>query len=81
MAIYVCPICGDLECGAITARIEREADEIVWRDFALSYPDFEAGRWHHDTAAFTGIRTLRFVAREYRSAITSRPASPGPPRR
>lgn len=31
--IYVCPQCGDLGCGAVTAVIERTPDTVVWRDF------------------------------------------------
>ena len=38
--LYVCPECGELECGAITAVIERREDEIIWRDFGFqSNPD------------------------------------------
>ncbi len=32
-SIYVCPECGDLDCGAISAVIVREGDRIIWRDF------------------------------------------------
>ena len=32
-ALYVCPECGDLGCGAVTAIIERVDDTVVWRDF------------------------------------------------
>lgn len=32
-ALYVCPECGDLACGAVTAVIERQGDRVVWRDF------------------------------------------------
>ena len=31
--IYVCRVCGDIECGALSAFIERDGDNIVWRDF------------------------------------------------
>ena len=31
--IYVCPECGDINCGSITARIEDLGDRIVWKDF------------------------------------------------
>ena len=34
VALYVCPECGDLGCGAITASVLREGDGVVWRDFA-----------------------------------------------
>ena len=32
--IYGCPECADLACGAVTAVIERDGDDYVWRDFA-----------------------------------------------
>jgi hypothetical protein len=32
-SIYVCPLCADLGCGAVSALIERVGDSIVWRDF------------------------------------------------
>jgi hypothetical protein len=34
-SLYVCPECGELECGAITAVIERKGDRIIWRDFSF----------------------------------------------
>jgi hypothetical protein len=32
-SLFVCAECGDLGCGAVTASIVREDDEIVWKDF------------------------------------------------
>lgn len=31
--IYVCPMCADLGCGAVTVSIQREEEYIVWKDF------------------------------------------------
>ena len=31
-AIFVCGSCGDLDCGAFSVVIERDGDDIVWRD-------------------------------------------------
>jgi len=31
--LYVCPECGDIDCGAITAIILDLGDRIVWKDF------------------------------------------------
>ena len=33
--IYICPECGDLGCGAVTARICEEAESYIWSDFAF----------------------------------------------
>ena len=35
--IYVCPLCADLGCGAITVDIKRDNDMVVWKDFGLEY--------------------------------------------
>jgi hypothetical protein len=32
-SLYVCPECGDLGCGAVSAAIEQIGDKIIWRDF------------------------------------------------
>lgn len=31
-SLYVCPECGDIGCGAITARISESADSFVWSE-------------------------------------------------
>lgn len=33
-SLYVCAECGDIGCGAISVRIERKQNQIIWRDFA-----------------------------------------------
>jgi hypothetical protein len=74
VAIYVCPEDADLLCGALTATVERQGPEIVWRDLANSYFDSVADSWHHDTTPFADWPELRFDAAEYWRAITERPA-------
>lgn len=32
-SLYVCPECGDLGCGAVSAFIEQAGANIIWRDF------------------------------------------------
>jgi len=34
VSLYVCPECGDLGCGAVTAVIERDGGSVRWRDLA-----------------------------------------------
>ncbi|HEX9058805.1 MAG TPA: oxidoreductase [Clostridia bacterium] len=34
-AIYVCPECGDLGCGAISIKIERQGEIVIWSDFGF----------------------------------------------
>lgn len=32
-SLYVCPECGELGCGTVTALVERSGETIIWRDF------------------------------------------------
>ncbi|MDA0184052.1 hypothetical protein OJ997_27335 [Solirubrobacter phytolaccae] len=48
-------------------------DEVVWHDFALSYPDHVAGTWVHETGPFAGWEAIRFSADTYTSVIEQRP--------
>ncbi|MEU6993917.1 oxidoreductase [Streptomyces sp. NPDC046465] len=66
--IYGCPECEGLECGAVTAVIEKSpdgADDFVWRDFAwqTSEPADLVRNGYH------GIGPFRFRGDEYRSAL------------
>jgi hypothetical protein len=76
VAIYVCPECADLFCGAVTARVERDGDEVVWRKFGWSEFNWTADRWEHEPCA--EWPELRFAADEYAEAIQLRSQSPGP---
>ncbi|MEI5097452.1 oxidoreductase [Streptomyces sp. PmtG] len=63
--IYGCPECEVLECGAVTAVIERADDDYVWRDFAwqtADHADLELNGYH-------GIGPFRFRGGEYREQL------------
>ncbi|MCF3129451.1 oxidoreductase [Streptomyces olivochromogenes] len=63
--IYGCPECEDLACGAVTAVIESEGDDYIWRDFAWQTDenaDLELNGYH-------GIGPFRFHGTEYRAAL------------
>ncbi|WP_328500673.1 oxidoreductase [Streptomyces sp. NBC_00457] len=65
--IYGCPECEELGCGAVTAVIEQEGDDYLWRDFAWQtddYADLTLNGYH-------GIGPFRFRGAEYRTALTS----------
>ncbi|MEU8692662.1 oxidoreductase [Streptomyces sp. NPDC048665] len=65
--LYGCPECEDLACGAVTAVIERDGEDYVWRDFA----------WQTDEHAdlerngYPGMGPFRFRGPEYRAALTA----------
>ncbi|MFE9095684.1 oxidoreductase [Streptomyces sp. NPDC007264] len=63
--LYGCPDCQDLACGAVTAVIERDGDDVVWRDFAWQTDeqvDLEFDGYH-------GMGPFRFRGEEYRRAL------------
>ena len=73
VAIYICPECGDLLCGVISARITREGEAVIWRDFASSHYDVMTGTWHHDVKPFAHWPELQFEAQAYEATIQARP--------
>jgi len=78
--IYVCPECGDRYCGSLTAIVERQGEEIVWRDIASTTFDFfEAEAWQHENLPLAEWPELRFAAAEYVQAIANRPSTTGVP--
>ncbi|BAC69382.1 oxidoreductase [Streptomyces avermitilis] len=65
--IYGCPECENIECGAVTAVIEKDGEDFVWRDFAWQTDeraDLELNGYH-------GIGPFRFHGTEYRDALSS----------
>ncbi|MEU1161302.1 oxidoreductase [Streptomyces sp. NPDC090075] len=72
--IYGCPECEDLACGAVTAVIEHDGDDYIWRDFAwqtAEHADLELNGYH-------GIGPFRFRGAEYREALGALLADSGP---
>jgi hypothetical protein len=65
--IYVCPECGDIACGAITVKIARVGDQVMWSGFAMEN-GYEAAR---DIAA----EAIPIEAREYYEVLTMRHAA------
>ncbi|GGR10613.1 oxidoreductase [Streptomyces pilosus] len=65
--VYGCPECEDLACGAVTAVIEPDGEDVVWRDFAWQtgpHADLELNGYH-------GIGPFRFRGAEYRAALAA----------
>jgi hypothetical protein len=62
--LYVCPMCGDLGCGAVAARVRRgPGGTIEWVDFAVV-----DGRGE---ARDLGLPPLRFGVGAYRDALSA----------
>ncbi len=65
--VYGCPECEDLACGAVTAVIEHDGEDVIWRDFAWqtdTHADLELNGYH-------GIGPFRFRGTEYRAALAA----------
>ncbi|MGW6208302.1 oxidoreductase [Streptomyces sp. NPDC055089] len=75
--IYGCPECESIECGAVTAVIERDGTDVVWRDFAwqtYASVDLEQG-------GYRDMGPYRFDGEQYRRELErlllpSGPAAP-----
>lgn len=64
--IYGCPECEGLECGAVTAVIERQGPDVIWRDFAWQTTETV----DLDRDGYHGIGPYRFDATEYRTELS-----------
>ncbi|MET8220863.1 oxidoreductase [Streptomyces hirsutus] len=65
--VYGCPDCEDLACGAVTAAIERDGEDYIWRDFAWQtdeHADLERNGYH-------GLGPFRFRGADYRTALAA----------
>ena len=74
-AIYVCPECGDLECGFVTVRVTRVGDIVTWSHFAWEHPDYA-----HGGGMYRPIDELGPYSFEYnrlQSVLVNRPKDSG----
>ena len=60
--LYVCPECGDIDCGAITAKVLDLGDRIVWKDFG-----YETG--YGGVTEEYGIDPIEFERQNYFQAF------------
>jgi hypothetical protein len=65
--LYVCAQCGDISCGAITVRIQREGEFIVWRDFGYEHD------WEDDQhlSQFASVGPFYFEPAQYEQTLKS----------
>jgi hypothetical protein len=59
VAILVCPVCGDIDCGAVSARIAIGESTVVWEDFGWQdgYTDDPPMPWLYEPQCFTFDKT------------------------
>jgi len=61
---YVCPECGDIGCGAITAKIEMTDKNIIWKDFG-----YENNYSEPDLTDYKEIGPFTFDKKQYCETI------------
>lgn len=62
--LYICPECGDIGCGAFSARIARDGGTYAWSDFAYEND-------HEDPCPLQTVGPFVFGAVQYEAAIVS----------
>jgi hypothetical protein len=67
--LYVCPECGDLGCGALTAVVAITSDQVFWRDLGwqVNYPD------EVDVEDLDGVGPFVFQRGQYEEAFAAVP--------
>jgi hypothetical protein len=64
VAVFVCPECGDLGCGAITFQLSRDGDTVRWANFA-----YENGYDQPQSDEYSAIGSFEFAFRAYLGVI------------
>jgi hypothetical protein len=62
--LYICPECGDLACGAYSARVAKSGGSYVWSEFA-----YENG--YEEPEPIPAVGPFCFQAEQYESAVLS----------
>ncbi len=59
VAILLCPVCGDIGCGAVSARISAGDSTVIWEDFGWQdgYTDEPPQPWLFEPQQFTFNKT------------------------
>ena len=75
--LYVCPFCGDIGCGSITAAVQETPQSVIWSDFR-----YEANAWFNDESEIfhrsrlQGVGPFEFEKHLYREALLAWPLMP-----
>lgn len=64
LPLYVCPMCGDLGCGALTVEVVQEGESVTWRDFRV-----EDGLAHEGGIDLSSFGPITFDAAQYAEAL------------
>jgi hypothetical protein len=72
--LFICAECGDLDCGAVTAQVERTPEGIAWYDFAFEDSGGEITRY----PKYQALGPFLFNKAEYWRALNDRLGIPAP---
>ena len=70
--LYVCPECGDVDCGAIAARVEETEDAFVWSDFTVEVTYYFDSEDERVQERITGVEPVAFEKDQYRAVLAER---------
>lgn len=70
--LYVCPECGDVDCGTIAARVEKTADAFVWSDFTIEVTYYFDSEDERVQERITDVEPIAFEKNRYRAVLSER---------
>ena len=70
LPLYGCPECLDIQCGALTAHVERSADDATVRWSDLRWEDTYTH--HEEVADLSSVGPFTFTATQYDSVLSAR---------
>ena len=65
-SLFVCHMCADIGCGAITAEIAKDGDSFIWRDFRFE-DNYDSEQ--SDSESYQSVGPCVFEAEQYRAAL------------
>jgi hypothetical protein len=65
--LYVCPLCGDLQCGTVAVRVSRQGDCVVWSELGWDSPSRSTEAPPTEDAP--RLREMWFDGLEYTNAL------------
>jgi hypothetical protein len=69
--LYVCPECGDVGCGAVTAVVLQQDEKVLWADFAHYVPWSDTGDPQIVREDYEAIGPFAFDAEAYAATLRS----------
>lgn len=70
--IYICPECGDVDCGAISVQIYKSCHEFIWSNFGF---EKDTDSRINDLKSYVHVGPFHFDKHEYWNTITHRPGT------